>query len=192
MRTRSAVGLSVIAASVLVLLVPLRSAEALICAKPWGDPFTGAKELVAGTAPWEFDGLLIGTITTIEISTEPRRTSALIVQPEIVFDGPIRGVVRLQIGAHGPEMNFSEGSRYFLVLHAGRDPAGPDWSVDPCGPSMEITNSSELHELRELGTAEIVLAEPHIPPASSLPAVLVASLVAMAGWWFAARRDWSA
>jgi hypothetical protein len=188
MPTRSAIGLSLIAAFVLALLVVPRDAMALSCANPWGEPFAGARELVAGNAPWGFDGLLIGTVTTIERPSDGTPLRTLVVKPEVVFAGPVRGVVRLQIGPHGPNMSFSEGSRYFLVLHAGVDPAGRDWIVDPCGPSMEITSSSQLQELRDLSAGEIVLAEPQIPPASNLPAVLVASIAAMAGWWFATRR----
>ena len=52
MPTRSAIGLSLIAAFVLALLVMLRDAMALSCANPWGEPFAGARELVAGNAPW--------------------------------------------------------------------------------------------------------------------------------------------
>ncbi len=187
MRIRSAVGLSVIVAVVLALLLPSRDAMALSCAKPWGEPFAGARELVAGTAPWAFDSLLIGTITRTERPSDGTPVRTLVVEPEVVFAGPIRGVVRVYVGAHGPEMSFSQGSRYFLVLHAGRDPSVPDWLVDPCLPSMEITSSSQLHELRELSTSEIVLVEPRIPPAS-LSAVLLASVVALAGWWVVARR----
>jgi hypothetical protein len=181
-----------IAAVVLVPLVMPRDAMALSCANPWGEPFAGARELVAGNGPWPFDGLLIGTITSIERPSDGTPVRTLVVEPEIVFAGPIRGVVRLQIGPHGPNMNFSEGGRYFLVVDAGRDPAFPDWIVDPCGPSTEITSSAQLQELRELSTGEIVLVEPRIPPASSLPAVLIASIVALAGWWFATRRGRSA
>ena len=144
--------------------------------------------MVAGTSPWQFDGLLIGTIASIETAGDSNPSRTLVVEPEVVFAGPIRDVVRLLVGPFGPDMSFSQGGRYFLVLNTNTDPADAEWTVDPCLPSMEITSSSQLRELRDLDGDAVVIREPNISPAS-LPAVLIASVVALAGWRFAARRD---
>jgi hypothetical protein len=188
MPTGRAGRLAVSGALVLALLVTPSGGLALSCATPSSEPFAGARQLVAGTSPWEVDGLLIGTIASIETAGDGTPVRTLVVEPEVVFTGPIRGVVRPLVGPFGPDMSFSPGGRYFLVLQAGKDPAGPDWTVDPCLPSMEITSSSQLQELRDLDADAVVIREPNIPPAS-LPAVLIASIVALAGWRVAVRRD---
>jgi len=188
MSTAWAGGLAVSGALVLALLVAPSGALALSCATRPSEPFAGARQLVAGTSPWEVDGLLIGTIASIETAGDGTPVRTLVVEPEVVFAGPIRDAVRTLVGPFGPDMSFSRGGHYFLVLQAGRDPGGPEWIVDPCLPSMEITSSSQLQELRYLDPDAVIVREPNIPPAS-VPAVLIASIVALAGWRFAARRD---
>ena len=55
---------------------------------------------------------------------DPGRTAAVTVDPEISFDGPFRERTRFEVGGHGPLLGFTEGGRYFLVLHQSTDPAG--------------------------------------------------------------------
>ena len=161
--------------------------SALTCAREWGgDTLAGARGAVEGTAAGWADGLLLGTIVSIEHRRDdPGRTAAVTVDPEISFDGPFRERTRFEVGGHGPLLGFTEGGRYFLVLHQSTDPAG--WFLDPCGPTMEITHGGQLEELRAAADGEIIIAQPSLPSGPQMPwgpATLGLAAVGVAAWLF--------
>lgn len=161
--------------------------SALTCAREWaGDTLAGARGAVEGTAAGWADGLLLGTIVSIEhYRDDPGRTAAVTVDPEISFAGPLRERTRFKVGGHGPLIEFTEGGRYFLVLHQSTDPAG--WSLDPCGPTMEITHGDHLEELQAAADGEIIIAQPSLPKGPQVPwgpATLGFAAVGLAAWLF--------
>lgn len=171
------------------VLAPLQ-VSALTCAREWaGDALAGAHGAVEGTAAGWADGLLLGTIVSVEhFPDDPGRIAAVIVDPEISFDGPFRERTRFQVGGHGPLIEFTEGSRYFLVLHQSTDAAG--WFLDPCGPTMEITHGGQLEELRAAADGEIIIAQPSLPSGLQVPwgpAILGLAAAGLAAWLFGRR-----
>lgn len=133
---------------------------ALTCAREWGgDTLAGARDAVAGRAAGWADGLLLGTIVSVEHrNDDPGRIAAVTVEPEVSFSGPFRTQARFEIGGHGPLSDFTAGSRWFLVLHHSEDPNG--WFLDPCGPTMKVTSEGELQALRAATDGEVVIREP--------------------------------
>ena len=179
-----------IAATILMGMVAPFHVSALTCAREWSDDtLAGARGAVGGTAAGWADGLLIGTIVSIEHRRDdPGRTAAVTIDPEISFDGPFRERARFEIGGHGPLLRFTEGSRYFFVLHQSEDPAG--WFLDPCGPTMEITHRGQLQELRAAAADEVIIAEPSLPSGAQIPwgpATLGLAALGLTAWLFRRR-----
>jgi hypothetical protein len=179
-----------IAATILAGVVAPFHVSALTCAREWGDDtLAGARGAVEGTAAGWADGLLIGTIVSVEhYRDDPGRAAAVTVDPEVSFDGPFRERARFEIGGHGPLINFTAGSRYLLVLHRSTDPAG--WFLDPCGPTLEITHGGQLQELRAAAEDEVIIDQPSLPSAPQVPwvpAILGLVAVGLAAWLFRRR-----
>ena len=169
-----------------VALAPLQ-VSALTCARDWaGDTLAGARGAVGGTAAGWADGLLLGTIASVEpVPDDPGRTAAITVDPEISFDGPLRARTRFQVSGHGPLIQFTAGTRYFLVLHQSTDPAG--WFLDPCGPTLEITHTGQLDVLRAAADDEITITQPSLPSRGQVPwgpAIVGLAAAGLAAWLF--------
>lgn len=172
--------LAALALALAAAATSVQPASALTCANEWGgDTFAGAQQAVAHPARW--DGLMVGTIASVERRDDHWRTRVLVVDPGVVFSGEFRDTMRVEVGGNGPEMGFTEGAVYFLALTPGGDRSTTAWFVHPCGPNMEITSGDQLAQLRAISDSEVVVSEPAITgPPTALWIVMAAGLVAIA------------
>jgi len=179
--------LAAIALALSAVATSVQPASALVCAREWGgDTFAGAQEAVAHSGRWQ--GLMVGSIASVERKDDYWRTRVLVVDPGVVFSGEFRDTMRVEIGGHGPEMGFTEGAAYFLALTPSGDRTTTAWFVDPCAPNMEITSGDQLAQLRAIGDSEVVISEPVVTgPPTALWVAIAAGLVALAAMWLLRR-----
>ena len=186
--TRSAMKrLAAIALALAAVATSIQPASALLCAREWGnDTLAGAQEAVAHAGRWQ--GLMVGTIASVERKDDYWRTRVLVVDPGVVFSGEFRDTMRVEIGGNGPDMGFTEGAAYFLALTPSGDRTTTAWFVDPCAPNMEITSGDQLAQLRAIADSEVVISEPVITgPPTALGVAIAAGLVALAAMWLLRR-----
>ena len=176
-----------VAVAAMAALVLVQPTSALTCANEWGaDTFAGARQAVAD--PGRTEGMLVGTVVAAEREDDYWRTRVLVVDPGVVFSGDLRDTVRVAIGGHGPDMDFTEGATYFLGLTRSVEAGTTEWFVQPCAPNMEITSGDQLAQLRAITDSEVVVSEPAITGTPDVVWMIAATTaIAVAGVWLMRR-----